>query len=289
MTSITTLGYGLAVLAPELITAAQAWPAIEQTLKFFDLLFLRKKKGTLSCRGRMKGLVDHVPVEVWEEIRDWTAFAEKEDAENKWLAPYFDYFLDEEFEGDYPAKMSWEFMRKEVLGSDLGEWLYQDDAWLDMLGRFTGQDPNDFVPVQKLLAAFGLAHPLSFLITVDPGSWHELDNIALLTIPSRAQRQDSLHSTISAKAGYDQQDEHTLINVSIDLPLNADTRFRRFIRTFDLQVVEVSQSTLRCVAPDPDTKNNSRTGLAGIKRDEVKSVKEIKPRWMLYTSCWADY
>ncbi|GAA5914614.1 uncharacterized protein JCM6883_004439 [Sporobolomyces salmoneus] len=288
MTSITTLGYGLTVLAPELITTAQAWPAIEQTFKFFDLLFLRKRNGTLACQGKMKGLVDQVPVEVWEDIRDWTAFAEKEDAEDKWLEPFSEYFVDPEFEGDYPAKISWEFVRKVVLGSHLSKWLEQDDAWLDMLGRFMDQNPNDF-PVQKLLAGFGLAHPLSCLITTDPESWYELDNIALLTIPSRAQRQDSLHATISAKAGYDQQDEHTLINVSLDLLRDADIRFRRFIQTFDLQVVEVSQSTLRCVAPDPDSKNDSRKGLSGIKQEEVKSAKEIKPRWMLYTSCWADY
>ncbi|GAA5902376.1 uncharacterized protein JCM6883_001385 [Sporobolomyces salmoneus] len=127
------------------------------------------------------------------------------------------------------------------------------------------------------------------MITLNPEGWLHLDDVALLTIPSQAQRSDSSYSTISAEAGYDQQDEHTLVDVSLDLPPDAHVRFSRLIRTFRLPVVEVSDTTLRCSAPDPEAKGNSRKGLAGIKRDEVRVVKEVKPRWMLYTSCWGDW
>ncbi|GAA5902170.1 uncharacterized protein JCM6883_001318 [Sporobolomyces salmoneus] len=254
MTSITTVGYGLTVRATDLITAAQAWPALESTFQFFDLLFLRRKNGSLASQGRLNGLIEKVPVEVWENIRGGVVMCEMEDAEHRLLAPFLES-IEEEWEGyvEFPAKKTWDY------------------------------------PIHRLVASFGLAHPLSRTITLDPISCCDLDDVALLTIPSQAERSDSSYSTISAAAGYDEQDEHTLVNVSLALPPDANVRFSRFIRTFRLSVVEVSDATLRYVAPDPEAKGNSRKGLAGIKREGVRVVKEVKPRWMLYTSCWGDW
>ncbi|GAA5909249.1 uncharacterized protein JCM6883_005820 [Sporobolomyces salmoneus] len=291
MTSITTLGYGLTVRATDLVTAAQAWPGLRPTFRFFDLLLLRRRNGTLSSSGLLQGLIDKVPVEVWEEMKHWTVLAEMEDAEHRFLAPFLDW-IDEDpkyWDVEIPARKSWDLIRNGIPGCRPQEWLHYSDAYNDMLDEFKRGDATAFAPIHRLVASFGLALPLSRTITLDPQKWSDLDDVVLITTPSRVERDGSSYPTISAEAGYDEQDEHTLVNVSLDLPRNANLRFVRFIRTFGLEVVEVSQSTLRSVAPGPDVKNDSRKGLAGIKQEEVKTVREVKPRWMLYTSCWGDW
>ncbi|GAA5914565.1 uncharacterized protein JCM6883_004419 [Sporobolomyces salmoneus] len=258
MTSIATLGYGLTVRATDLLTAAQAWPHLEPTFRFFDLLFLRKRNGTLTSRGKLRGLIEEVPVEVWEKIRKGVVRRGMIDAENSFLS--------------------------------LPEYLFEGTGFPDKFNNLKrGYDDGIAEAIHQLVAAFGLAHPLGRFITLDPQEWYSLDDVALVTIPNRVRRNDSSYPTISAEAGYDEQDEHTLVNVSLDLPRNANLRFLRFVRTFNLQVVEVSQSTLHCVAPSLEPKNDSRKGLAGIEQEEVKNVKEVKPRWILYTSCWGDW
>ena len=85
MTSITTFAYGLTVRAIPLVIAAQAWPALETTFHFLDLLFLRKRTGTFRSRPFISGrdCVGSIPVEVWEEIKRWLVIAEMEDAEER--------------------------------------------------------------------------------------------------------------------------------------------------------------------------------------------------------------
>ena len=93
MTSITTFAYGLTVEATGLITAAHAWPSLEPTFDFFDLLFLRKRKGTLQGRSsgsEGQGIIASVPVEVWEEIRKWVVMIEMETAEDEMLRDFRD-------------------------------------------------------------------------------------------------------------------------------------------------------------------------------------------------------
>ncbi|GAA5959374.1 hypothetical protein JCM3765_006583 [Sporobolomyces pararoseus] len=217
MTSITTFAYGITVQVPELITASRAWPALEPVFNFFDLLFLRRKQGTLRIHQQEKDLkrsiLEKVPVEVWEETRQWV------------------------------------------------------------------------VPFHRLVAAFGLAHPLPRTIALDIDEWYSLDDIAFISIPCGAQRAGSCHSTISAEAGYEDQDEQTMVDVSFDLPLDADLRFLRFVRTFNLKVVEVSNGTLKCLPPNPEAKPLLQSKLAGIEKGGVKIVKDIKPTWKLYSSC----
>jgi hypothetical protein len=72
MTSIATFGYGLTVRGTGLITAARAWPALEPTLRFIDLVALRRRNDTLvvnGAGGKSIGNITKVPVELWGEIR----------------------------------------------------------------------------------------------------------------------------------------------------------------------------------------------------------------------------
>ncbi|GAA5914626.1 uncharacterized protein JCM6883_004442, partial [Sporobolomyces salmoneus] len=270
MTSIATLGYGLTVRATDVLTAAQAWPHLEPTFRFFDLLFLRKRNETLASRGNLQGLIEKVPIEVWEEIRKGVVRRELIDAEDRFLGQF-----------SYPCEglagcrcsimeeTSWDYLRRH----GFPDYLWRSNQFLDKIEDLKhGDDAGVSEAIRKVVTAFGVSHPLNRFVTLHPQKYWNLDDVALITIPAQARRDDTAHPGISAEAGFEQQDEHTLVNVSLDLPSGANLRFIRFIRTFDLQVVEVSKSTLRCVAPDSETKSNSRKGLAGIKKDEVKNV-----------------
>ncbi|GAA5903021.1 uncharacterized protein JCM6883_002667 [Sporobolomyces salmoneus] len=292
MSSITNLSYGLTVLATDLLTAAQAWPALEPTFTFFDLLFLRKRTGTLLSEGKMEGLIEKVPVESWERIKQWVILVEMEDAEHRFLAPFLEWDDRCEEAPELPKKKSWDYVRNGVPDWYPMSYLRIDDPeFLTMLHQFRNGYNSSLKPIHNLVASFGLAHPLPRLITLDPKADFALDNIALIAIPRRVERNASSHTILSAEMGYGEyEDEHTLVNVSLDLPLDANLRFIRFIRTFKLRVLEVTDTTLRCVAPSPEAKYDSRKGLIGVKKDQVKTdVRQIKPRWMLFTSCWMEW
>ncbi|GAA5903017.1 uncharacterized protein JCM6883_002666 [Sporobolomyces salmoneus] len=309
MTSITTLGYGITVRATDLFTASLAWPLIEQTFQFFDLILLRKTNGTLLGEGTMQGLVEKVTVETWERMKRWAVVAEMERAQHELLAPFM---IEHEAECDrVPVRKSWDFVRNGVPGCRPSDWIEDVDGYWQLLNRLMRGDDNGIAyvassyvsrslraasdmrasqqPIHDLLAKFGLSHPLDRVVSVNReyGKF-DLDVVSLITIPNRAQRDGSTYSTISGSAHHDKQDEHSIVNVSLDLPRDANLRFIRFVKTFNLQVLEVSPCTIRSVAPDREVRNDTRQGFAGIKRDEVKLVKEISPRWLLYTSCWID-
>ena len=99
-----------------------------------------------------------------------------------------------------------------------------------------------------------------------------------------------------------------MIDVSFKLPLDADARFVRFIKLFNLQVVSTSISTLRITSepsinnePDGQEEEVGRekrqqssklrnkiaplVGLKGLNNGEEERSVEIKPGWKLYTTC----
>lgn len=157
-------------------------------------------------------------------------------------------------------------------------------------------DAKSVKPTHRLLARFGLAHPLTRMITYTE-DYFDLDAVSLVSLPIRTSTGQ--HSTITADAGGDSgPDQHAMINVSLELPLDADSRFIRFIRSFNLGIVEVCHSTLQVVKPSWKAKDGpsipadqlvSRQGEPAIKKEQVKVTKEIKPGWKLYTSCWDNW
>jgi len=121
--------------------------------------------------------------------------------------------------------------------------------------------------------------------------------VAFVAHPSRTS--GGSYSTIGPDAGGDSgPDQHAMVNVFLQLPLNADSRFIRFIRTFNLEIVEVCHSTLQVVKPSWKAKDGpsipanqivSRQGESAIKKEQVKVTKENKPGWKLFTSCWCNW
>jgi len=119
MTSITTFAYGLTVRATGLITAAHAWPSLEPTFQFFDLIFLRKREGTLQSRmmdSTKQGIIGNIPVEVWEEIRKWLVTIETEDKEDGLLRQLCQPCDLKDCTLKSQTKFSWDALRGECHG-----------------------------------------------------------------------------------------------------------------------------------------------------------------------------
>ncbi|GAA5914606.1 uncharacterized protein JCM6883_004437 [Sporobolomyces salmoneus] len=85
-TANATLVYGLTVRSASLVFAADAWTRLQHSFRFFDLVFLRRRKGGLvSSMDMGDGPVTMVPNEVWEEIQRWLVKEEIADSEDSLL------------------------------------------------------------------------------------------------------------------------------------------------------------------------------------------------------------
>ncbi|GAA5846474.1 hypothetical protein JCM5353_004525 [Sporobolomyces roseus] len=318
MTSITTFAYGLTVRATGLITAAQAWPSLEPIFEFFDLIFLRKRKGTLQSRmmdSTVQGIVGNVPVEVWEEIRKWLVVIEMEDAEDKLLSPFWWPICAGECVLCERGRYTWNGVHRDAVDKTKERWLSNDKDFNNFVHGFVlGSDKSLEVchlaiirqhvmlnslclqPIHHFLTRFGLAHPLARMITYSH-KHRDLNAVAFISLPVRTSGDP--HTFISAEAGGDVgPDEHSMVNVSLELPQDSNSRFARFIRIFNLEVVQITTCTLKIgdsrwkvkegSESDANTTGN-RVGEHGIKQDRVAVTKEVKPGWKLYTSCTYDF
>lgn len=101
MTSITTFAYGLTVRAIDLVGKAAAWPRVEPVFHFFDLVYLRRKRGSLA--GSSASVV--VPVEVWERVKQNLVDMEIEDAVDRIARGVLKH---EEHENGDTGRYSWD-------------------------------------------------------------------------------------------------------------------------------------------------------------------------------------
>lgn len=81
-------------------------------------------------------------------------------------------------------------------------------------------------------------------------------------------------------------DEHTIVNVSVDLPSDIDRRFTRLVRLFKLEVVDAA---INEISGRPEWSKSSKKAKgktsAMISGVGNKVTKKIKPRWILWTTC----
>jgi hypothetical protein len=152
-------------------------------------------------------------------------------------------------------------------------------------------------PIHTLLAAFGLAHPLAQIIPNPLRNWTSIGCLALIALPLRIPTQKSSGTTLTAETGWNEfPDQHTLVDVCLDLPPNADLRFIRFVNAFNLPVVNTSLGTLGPANPqelaqiriNQPEKSHWKVvdDVVGIKFEDTK---EIKPKWKLYGSCYQSW
>ncbi|GAA6034981.1 hypothetical protein JCM8097_002127 [Rhodosporidiobolus ruineniae] len=65
--AVSSLVYGLPVRTMSLLFAAEAWPDLQPSFRFFHLVSLRLRRGTLSSTS---SAVQSLPVEVWNLVKD---------------------------------------------------------------------------------------------------------------------------------------------------------------------------------------------------------------------------
>ncbi|GAA5948408.1 hypothetical protein JCM3765_001409 [Sporobolomyces pararoseus] len=299
MTAVSTLAYGITVQAVYLLTAALAWPNLIKSFMFIDLVLLRRRNGTLSDKlstrsggGTGGGSIAKVPVEVWEKIRKMVVGLETKAAEARFLSKHWT-----------PCRISSCRLARRVESWDSIELARTECASCSrgpdcIQHEFSLANPTFFNPIHTFVADFGLAHPLSQTIPDPAKKWNSLADIALVALPLQLSVGTRGRTTITANAGWvELPDQHTLVDVNLNLPPDADLRFIRLVQLFSLPVVESSISTLEPADPHEISKARLRSNQTKKSRedllDDVVGVRnertnEIKPRWKLYTTCYTN-
>ncbi|GAA5851000.1 hypothetical protein JCM3766R1_007098 [Sporobolomyces carnicolor] len=287
-----TVVYDLTVRVAELLFAADAWSRLESTFRFFDLVFLRRRNGGLVTRTggdqTDERAISRIPDEVWEEIRYQLVQQEIEISQDNLLTfglyPVFPC-LDPRCAIRQPKgdRCTWSEIKHESLAcpgceGNLGGWACEHlRVWDGLRGT----------QITTLVKAFGLALGCSrpLLILPEP---HTYDTaLALLAAPAGFENDTSDAPIVTAECGGDDvADESTIVDISFDgLPLDIDSRFKRFVELFNLEVVDSSVETIvprsrrggAKVAHEP--KRGADSSPPHGLRDRVTS--EIKAKWRL--------
>ncbi|GAA5847076.1 hypothetical protein JCM3766R1_000605 [Sporobolomyces carnicolor] len=254
-----TLVYGLTVRAVDLLFAARAWTRLEPTFRFFDLVFLRRRNGSLITRSERSGgvrAISRIPDEVWEEIRyqlvqEEIAISQNTAARKKLCT-------------ELPENLySWSYL-------ELGMWM-----------------PERVTHIAGFVKAFGLALPMSQPLKIEPNRDDQTTALALLAAPSNFRQSLKDTAVIRAECGEERTtNECTIVDISLDgLPLDIDSRFRRFIELFNLEVVGSAVDAMSPVSNQGGAKR-ARETTRGSDRSTPHGLKdrvttEIKPRWRL--------
>ncbi|GAA5828062.1 hypothetical protein JCM5353_003169 [Sporobolomyces roseus] len=285
-----TLAYGLTVRAAPLYFAVKAWPRSEPVLHFFDLIFLRRCKGSLTS-SLSNNAITRVPDEVWEEIRSWLVLEEIADREDCLINQLF---CDDPRCTSRPPlskRANWVSFRSGECSrckEEIHEWTTEE---------FYSWSKDLLKGIRQLLAGFGLDHPLLRPVSIDPGNWDFSDSLALIAAPAQLREHDSdreLQPAIveAACRGDWGPDEQTVVDVSFALPRNVDQRFIRFIRFFNFDVISSSVNRLSSksghVKEDEESseKKSKKGKFSGV---QSKGTNKIRPRWRLWMTCISEW
>ncbi|GAA5891610.1 hypothetical protein JCM16303_005275, partial [Sporobolomyces ruberrimus] len=128
-------------------------------------------------------------------------------------------------------------------------------------------------------------------IPLDAVHWVGEFDLALVAFPSRFHK----HTGRSAVAGADwggefYRDEQTLVDISFQLPPDADRRFVRFVRFFELEVVKSSIDKILPIrdggtAREGSYRSNAKNSKKAIRGVVDEETSEVKPGWLLWTVC----
>ncbi|GAA5877997.1 hypothetical protein JCM16303_002810 [Sporobolomyces ruberrimus] len=274
--------YGLTVRSASLLFAADAWTRLAPLFAFFDLVLLRVRSDTLKCVDQGGGdAVSQWPKEVWQEIRLWLVLKEVEDSEHGILSPAFQKW----FRG---RKLKWSTVRERcigvVLGGWFGEWCGENiDAW----------NGGQVSAMERLLAYFRLELPFCKPIIGMGKLALRAASLALIAAPSRFLEGESDQVTIDSREGVNGgRDEHSMIDLSLELPPEIDERFTRLVRLFRLEVVdssinEISPRVLRNEALEDTDEGKKKEFESESELSGIRNIvtREIRPRWLLWTTC----
>ncbi|BGP19963.1 hypothetical protein JCM10213_006740 [Rhodosporidiobolus nylandii] len=262
--------YGLPVTSSSLVYASIAWRALVGPSRFLDLVSLRKHCDT----GSNSGVVDDIPVEIWDAVRDHLITDALLDAKEELICGL--------------ACRSWQGCGG---GGGYG-WLKELDVRVKEVyegaqevecprcgqaarvgGVLHQQTPLD-KDVPRFLAAHGLAIASRTLYPVrGSNGWSTSERLALLSLPLRVKVPDSLWgpdalgNEIIHEEADEGLDDGRLLDFDTRTPVNADERFNLIVRRFKLESRE-----------DKDCE------VAAVPEEEVCGDKGVKPRWRVFFS-----
>lgn len=118
-------------------------------------------------------------------------------------------------------------------------------------------------------------------------------SLALIAAPSRFLEGDFDQVTIDTREGVNGgRDEHSIIDLSLELPPEIDERFTRLVRLFRLEVVnssinEISPRVPRNEALEDTNKGKKKEFESESELSGIRNVvtREIRLRWLLWTTC----
>lgn len=255
--SIAALGYGLFVRTASLLAAADAHNKVESTRRFIELVKLRRKRGTLEAEGGGGWAVTKLPSEVWEMVLQEAVDVEVDEAMHRLLRRY----LFRQCRGNELNRLR----QLEARGQPL-TWLvaYEDaqkngcdECLFETASRWTDATDNienavshkrslqasscllttsHLQLVQNLLAFFSLS--LSTGIPT-PCPFYNYDDFLCSSFIALPTSHDSIAQALGGAYGPPEGDADHVLDVSFQLPADADARFKRFVRTYKLEVVAV--------------------------------------------------
>ncbi|GAA6041297.1 hypothetical protein JCM8097_001324 [Rhodosporidiobolus ruineniae] len=286
--SITSLVYGVPVRTSSLVFAVDAWPHLEPTLRFFDLVSLRLRRGTLSAAAAGQILdraVERVPWEVWELVRHKLVDLELDEADKRFL------------EGDEDDELRWRDLLQQWGDPKYywGDFIYEDFRELALFDEAREQR------AKNLLDPFGLQLPPRGLLTFveNPDEWASPFAATLLTLAQPAL-PDYLTSTQEAMCGGDwSADEHALADISFSISSDARQRFLSLIKLLHLEPLEIEPSPPPAIKDGLEAEKEERRKRKGKGRADQPKVEErrgkfkflpveledVEPRWRLHTTC----
>ncbi|GAA5829044.1 hypothetical protein JCM11251_004106 [Rhodosporidiobolus azoricus] len=236
--SVNALGYGLFVRTASLVSAVDTYHALKGPLAFFKLFSLRRRKNVLEFDPFLTFALPCVPGEVWEMIRLQVIASEVEQAQEALLS---DIFLGASHAEPYePHDTFVERWNKAVEAAcpacGGGAFINWEFVFNEQRIKRAG----------KLLRSYGLQLPSRLMLTPrnhNPDERWKRDNFHSASFVCLNQSRlyyNTAQRSIGGDAGFDDyQDGDALVDLSFDLPSDADRRFKRFLRDYQIEVVNV--------------------------------------------------
>ncbi|BGP00871.1 hypothetical protein NBRC10513v2_000995 [Rhodotorula toruloides] len=242
--AVTCLSYCIAVTTKSLLFAAEAYPTLEPTLRFLDLVSLRVRRGTLrvsSTAAASAPAISRLLLELWDLVRDELVEVELFWAEQRIARG----LLCSNCQGTVPPNVAvrWTFPQTAAACA----------ACCDVQANFDGISDSEShkQSLRRLFKPFRLCLPTPLPIRppTDPeeNTSLEADSRTATSIaiaPSWTEGASNALSFGCDAGNYDEPDEQSVVDVYFRVPRSAKQRLKAVVRRYHLQPVQISDGIL---------------------------------------------
>ncbi|GAA6006109.1 hypothetical protein JCM10207_000526 [Rhodosporidiobolus poonsookiae] len=278
--AVTSISYGIAVRTFPLLFAADAFPKVEPVLRFFSLLALRIKRGTLSTTTGEA--VKRVPLEVWELVKEKLVGQEVKDKEEDFVESMGCSVRFGCPGGCCPpvgGGKAPEYRWENVACEDRCEMC--DERFFDFFDDILA--PSCYGKrVDKLLLAFGLSLGSLAVLKQDDADHFELGCATFLSVPL----SEYTDSALDARWGGDAEPNGVATaTLPSSVPHNARARFFHLVKLMRLEVLDISESASPPVWKEQATGRHRVLKKGGVRRFKTLKLSEVEPHWQVQTTC----